>query len=158
MDDLINYADRGAELKRQPKDRGELAKAFQAVNYFEENLPWVFADLYNKGIELYGEEFAQYLPDVGRSNKTRQNWVYVGTRIPIDERRYKLSFSFYAEVARLVREARDAMLTKAEFYKWTIAQLRREIKGEPKQRSKMVKCPNCGTHFDIYQTKEEEKV
>ena len=153
MEELIKYCDRSAELQREPKDMDELAASFDVVKYFDANLPWVYADLYRKGVELYGEEFNQHLPDVGRTKKTRQNWIYVGDRILPDERVFDLEFSFYSEVAKLVREARESLLASAQAEEWSIAELRRHVKGNKPKKKKMVECPLCHGIFDNAEAK-----
>lgn len=155
MGDLVEYAERGLQFNRKPETMEEMKTVGEALKYFTANLPWAYADWVNTGTNLFGEEFSQLLPDIGRSKKTIMNWVFVGSRIPFDERKYKLDFSFYSEVSRLLREPREALLTRAEVEEWSIAELRRQIKGEPVKKPKLVKCPNCGTQFDIHQTKEE---
>jgi hypothetical protein len=149
MDDLVTYLDRGLQFKRPPTD-DEMKQVGITLEYFTDNLPWIYADWVNKGFELFGEEFSQHLPDVGRSIKTRKNWIFVGTRIPFEERKFNLDFSFYSEVARLLREAREALLTKAELDGWSVSRLRKEIRGErPKKPAKTVQCPRCQTMFEV---------
>lgn len=149
MDELIKYCDRGLEFQRAPETLEEMEKVGEALKYFTGNLPWAYADWVNTGTNLFGEEFSQLLPDIGRSKKTIQNWVYVGSRIPYEERRFNLDFSFYSEVAKLLREARESLLARAEAEEWSVSRLRKEIKGEKPKKPKMLTCPSCGVTFEV---------
>lgn len=158
MEELVEYLDRGLQFKRKPETMDEMKEVGNALMYFTSNLPWAYADWVNVGTNLFGESFSQLLPDVGRAEKTLRNWIFVGSRIPFDERRFKLEFSFYSEVARLLREAREALLARAEVEEWTITRLRQEIKGGDKKprKPKIVECPACHVTFEIKPKEEIE--
>jgi hypothetical protein len=72
MEELVEYLDRGLQFKRPPTD-DEMKQVGITLGYFTDNLPWIYADWVSKGFELFGEEFSQHLPDVGRSIKTRKS-------------------------------------------------------------------------------------
>ena len=148
MDDLVEYATRSLIWKRRPESLEEVAGVAGAINWFLDNEPFAFGDFFNTITDLFGEAASQLMPDIERSKKTLLKWLYVCRTIPPDERVYDLPFSHYAEVVNLICERRHYLLKIAEQEKWSVARLRKEIKGEKDKKPKMIECPSCHVVFE----------
>lgn len=89
--------------------------------------PFWRGDLYNKGVEWYGEDFASSIFDPLTMNvKTWQNNASVCGQIEPSRRR-ELSYSHHAEVAYLEHDEQDKFLQMAIDEGLSVRQLRKKI-------------------------------
>lgn len=102
----------------------EYGKKLQTV---ERSIMWLLADWARHGERKWGEYYTQAVEITGYSKQTLQNAVWVAERIPPEERRESLPFSFHAAVAALPPEERSELLDLAEGEGWTRAQLEEQV-------------------------------
>ena len=141
MTEMVKYQELGLSINRQLS--WDEADAVQYVlTRYTKNLSWYWGDYLNYIEKVWPETYTQLIPeDIGNS-KTLANWKWVANRIPMSGRRKELSFSHHAEVAKYDPELRDEYLDMAIEGQWTITQMREEVRGKTKKRTK--KCPQCG--------------
>ena len=141
MADLVKYQELGLSINRQLS--WDEADAVQYVlTRYTKNLSWYWGDYLNYVEKVFPEKWTQLVPEDIGTSKTLANWKWVSNRIPISSRRRELSFSHHAEVAKFDSPQRDEWLDMAAVGKWTITQIREEVRGPANKKTK--KCPQCG--------------
>ncbi|MEM1061590.1 MAG: hypothetical protein AAGJ97_04580, partial [Planctomycetota bacterium] len=91
--------------------------------------PWWIGDLLNLGDARFGEHFSQVCEGYV-SGEQLQRYESVARRVPKENRRAGLSWSAHAAVARLPHAAQRDMLTRAEKFGWTSADLNKKVRAE----------------------------
>lgn len=91
---------------------------------------WYIGDWLRIGEHLYGEKYAQAMEATGFEYQTLVNMHHICSRIAPDTRRGReLSYAHHAEVARFeTAEEQAAWLQRAIDNKWTVKELRDQIK------------------------------
>jgi len=97
--------------------------------------------------KVFGEQYAQLIPTGKESSWRVYQWV--SASVKPEHRRRSLKWSHHMAVAGLLQERQVYLLDQAEQNQWTVKDLWREIKGEPKHRTKSIECPNCHHIFEV---------
>ncbi len=127
MSSWISYCDRSLEFARDPTTE-EWQSEMLALNAMEDSGGFWRGDLYLKGEDVFGEEFASSILEPGEWKvKTWANNASVCRRIPPSERNH-LSYSHHAEVAYLPQPLRLMLLRQARDEGLTVKELRQEVR------------------------------
>jgi len=126
---------------------------------------WWIGDWLRFGNARYGEKYVQAAKITGYDKQTLMNMVYVASRINVERRRERLSWSHHAEVAATEREQQEHWLDRAEESRLSVQDLRQLLRkarkdewtadGEPaqatraRQRDHAAVCPECGHAFAV---------
>jgi len=154
--DLVLYHDTHLELTDTPV-WDQAVRITRNLDVMGRNVQWWWGDWLNLCEEIFGEKYAQLIPDVGWDPKTLQNWKWVASRITPVRRLAALSWSHHEAVAGLEPDQQDNLLAQAEVERWTVREIRgaaRELIGklpkpkEPKAIKIKVKCPECEAEFE----------
>lgn len=134
---------RGSGLAHPPRltheQRVDIARSIKGMEW---NRQWFAGDTANLWREELGEEAEQYLSDFGYVHETLANMMRVCEQIPPPFRHANLRFSHHVVVADLNREDMEMWLDRCEENEWSVAEFRRQVKGE-RPRVKRT-CPSCG--------------
>ncbi len=95
----------------------------------EGRLNWLIGDAILIGERVYGKTYEEMALLTGKAVKTLRNYVYVVSSVEMSRRRDKLTFGHHAEVASMVPEHQDRWLADAEQNRWSVAELRKQLKG-----------------------------
>jgi hypothetical protein len=100
-----------------------------------EGIKWCVGDHLNFGNERFASKYAErmksfggWLEALGYSKKTLYELAYVANKVPISIRMENLSWTHHHIVASLSLEDQKSYLQKAAEKKWTVKQLREELK------------------------------
>lgn len=96
----------------------------------ESGLQWMLGDWLAFGERTYGETYQQVAESMGYEAKTLYNFAYVCKGVDFSLRKEKLSFGHHNLVAAMPPEEQDYWLTEAIAGRWSVAKLRRAIRGE----------------------------
>lgn len=89
---------------------------------------WILGDLMAYGALNYNpDKYRIVIEKTGRKYSTVHKWGNVASKIPIEERRFNVSFSHYSNAAFIPKLERDQILEKAEINNWTSADVRVEV-------------------------------
>ena len=146
---LLEYKERMVVWNREPETLDDLVGPMGMLNYNLENMQWIYADVFLKAQDLFGEEATQLLPDPSRTPKTLATWCHVAKSFPPATRVYDVPWTHYAEVVSLEPEKRAELLQQAETEGWTSSQLRRIVKPQGGKPEKICECPNCHAELKI---------
>ena len=137
----------GLDLVGREFSREEWALGGGQLGRLKGAIDWSFGDWLNYGEQHYGEEYAQYIEVLGSySNNTLRNWQWVCERIPLSRRVSALRFAHHQAVAALEPVEQDEWLAEAWANGWSVAELKRQIKGEPEPEPEVSDrnhCPHC---------------
>lgn len=152
----MTFKSRGLEIKRKTKPPFEQWE--EAIGGFDQSMqssPFWRGDLFNKGMEWYGDTKSTSIFDPSLTNiKTWQNNASVCRRIPYESRRRELSYSHHAEVAYLEEAAdQDRYLQIAIDNVLSVRQLRELIRDDTGEEVKFNKRP-----LDIFLEQESQKI
>lgn len=121
-----------AEWEQAGEKLGRIGRACQ----------WWIGDWLNYGERAYGEKYAQAIEVTGYEEKTLRNLAWVASHVEMSRRRDILSWRHHAEVAALSPPDQEGNLEQAEAEGWSVAELRKQIKGEVPDDAE--RCPTCG--------------
>lgn len=109
-----------------------------------------WGDLLNYGEKLYGEEYAQLVPDPEEiDTSTLKKWKWVASRIKPKNRVKELTYSHHEAVAGEDKEERrKELLKQAKKDKLTVSALKKLIRPAKKSEIPIEKCPACGEEFE----------
>lgn len=96
----------------------------------ESSSPWLIGDSLLHGRKTYGEDYAQVI-DVSKLKQdeaTLRGYLWVSEKVAPVLRRTSLRWYHHKEVARLDPVLQKAWLDKAEEFKWTVRELRSNIR------------------------------
>jgi hypothetical protein len=95
-----------------------------------DSIQWMLGDLLAYGSLKYEEnKFRIVVEQTGRKYSTVHKWGNVASKVPIEERRFNVSFTHYEQTAFIPKEQRERLLECAELERWTVAKLREEVEG-----------------------------
>lgn len=95
-----------------------------------DSIQWMLGDLMAYGALRFEEDkYRMIIERTGRKYSTVHKWGNVASKVPIEERRFNLSFTHYEQTAFIRKDDRDRLLECAELEKWTVARLREEVEG-----------------------------
>lgn len=114
------------------------------LSLIENARQWWWGDWIVYGEGHYGEDYAQFVDDLGIALHTLQNWAYVSRAIPPSRRRDTLSWSHHAEVASLPPNEQEKWLERAEREKMSRSALRAAIRASRNNHEEWTICPTCG--------------
>ena len=151
--DIVEYADGRLGLAIEPT-WDEAVVQTEVLVKMGKNIAWWMGDWLNYMESVFGEEWAQLIPDVGREEGTLMNYKWVARAVHPDVREKRLPFSIHAIVARLTPDLQAMWLERAMEGGWSCAQLTKEMKGEPKEREPKfqkvkISCPECECVFEV---------
>lgn len=133
------------------KSADDFAKNFLVPITHSVQLWW--GDFLNWAEEHLGEEYAQIVPEeIDTSSLLRWKWVCRKVPQSIRRRMKNLKYSHYEELAALEDEEEiEKMALKAENEAMSVRELRAIVKPRKGQApvKKEVRCPKCGTSFEI---------
>jgi len=151
MNEIVKYNETRLDVETVPTFE-QAQSITNTLDTMTKNIQWWVGDWLNYCESLWPEEWAQLLPDVGRTDKSMLNWKYVADRVRKNGRYENLSFSHHAIVAKMEPDEQDSWLAMASEGGWSEKRLRDEIKGEPQekpQKIRVVCCPHCDTEFEV---------
>jgi hypothetical protein len=96
---------------------------------------WCLGDWLAYGMEEFAGRYQEAIEQTGLDYQTLRNYVWVAKQFPVSRRQEKLSFGHHAEVAALPDPERSYWLRKAEELKWSVKQLRHEVRASVKERT-----------------------
>lgn len=151
--DIVRYQEGRLEMAIKPT----WEQAQYAVTHLDKigrNVNWWLGDLLNHLEDVFGEEWAQLIPDIGWEEKTLMNFKWVAKAVHPDVRELQLPWGTHAIIAKLDPESQAMWLERALTGGWTGRQLAKEMKGppkepEPKHRKLKICCPECECNFQI---------
>lgn len=88
---------------------------------------WWLGDWLVYGERAYGQRYKAALEATTLEYQTLRNYASVARRIDMSRRRDTLSFQHHAEVAALPEADQDVWLQRAERFRWTRNELRRQL-------------------------------
>lgn len=121
----------GLDLEAVDLDYDAWERAGQLLGQIGRASSWWAGDWLTYGERHFGEQYAQGVSVLGYSNNTIRNWQWVCERVPINRRVSALGFAHHQAVAALEPDEQDAMLADAWANGWSVAELKRQIKGDP---------------------------
>ena len=89
---------------------------------------WWIGDWLRYGNERFGERYTRASNATGLDVQTLMNMVYVASHVDVSRRRETLSWSHHAELAALSVEQQEHWLMLAETHKWSVRDMRTEIR------------------------------
>jgi len=123
-----------------------ISESFLSV--VQKGVQFWWGDFLNYAEGIFGEEYAQLVPEVEQG--TLNNWKWVSSKIQPHRRRAELTWSHHEVVSGLDDEAeQDKWLDKAIADKMSKRELKRAIKGKMKKVTKEYTCPECGKVFTV---------
>ena len=135
----------------------EWAQALQLLGRMSISVSWWIGDALIFGERRYGEQMAQYVSELGLSEKTMLNALWVCKSVhPSQRRDAPLSFGHHDAVARLAPEDQDAWLNRAEAgdvlpngekRPWSVSRLRQELRAlgnGQSEKPERIPCSHCG--------------
>ncbi len=96
---------------------------------------WCLGDWVVYGEASYNGRYRDAIEQTSLDYQTLRNYAWVARRFTFSRRRECLSFGHHAEVAALPEPEQEFWLRKAESFKWSRSQLRREVRTSLSQRS-----------------------
>jgi hypothetical protein len=96
---------------------------------------WCLGDWLAYGMEEFAGRYQEAIEQTGLDYQTLRNYVWVAKQFPLSRRQDKLSFGHHAEVAALSDPEQSYWLRKAEELKWSVKQLRHEVRASVKERT-----------------------
>lgn len=136
----------GLDLADTDLDFEAWQRAGQLLGQIGRAQNWWAGDWLTYGECRFGEEYAQGVDALGYANNTMRNWQWVCERIPLNRRVSALGFAHHQAVAALEPDDQDDMLRAAWAEKWSVAELKRQIKGPtPEKELAPGECPHCGS-------------
>ena len=124
----------------------EWKHAGQLLGTIEKGVQWWIADWMEFGETHFGEEYAQAVGELYKP-ETIRGFQWVAGKIPPERRIAELSFGHHRAVAALSDAEQDSWLGFAKADEWSVAELRKQIKGRgqapEKPEEKAVECPFC---------------
>jgi hypothetical protein len=143
MSDIVKYEHRQLLFLKIPKYQ-EAEEVAYTLNYFRDNMPWLFGDFLAQCEKFFSETYTQLVPE--SALKTLLNQMFVAKATPVDIRNLPLTHGHFSAVASIKdREEKIKWLQRAIEEKLTTKQFRALVR-PPKKRKKKV-CPNCGTEI-----------
>lgn len=91
---------------------------------------WWLGDWLIYGQEHYPDRYKTAISKTSLDYQTLRNYAWVARKFSMLRRREKLSFQHHAEVARLPESEQELWLTRAEQWKWSRNELRRQIRAD----------------------------
>lgn len=88
-----------------------IANTFQQI---QKSLGFWYGDLLNTGEQLFGEDFAQAIPEIGKASETLVKYKAVAARVPRSIRRPGLPWVHHFYVAYVEEDQRGDLLEMAE--------------------------------------------
>ena len=109
------------------------------VLFTEAASPFWLADwlLLGEDHPAWQDQIQQAVDFGGRSPEVLDRYKWVAQNVPPVRRRHELSFEHHVQVAQLMPEDQDELLADAVFRRWTVAQLRQEVRAR-KRRSVLI--------------------
>ncbi|WP_285583892.1 LmbU family transcriptional regulator [Actinoallomurus iriomotensis] len=101
----------------------------QEIAVISDASAWWLADWLIYGRETYPDRYRHAIDRTGLSYQTLRNYAWIARAFPVSRRRDKLSMQHHAEVVTLVAEEQDEWLDQAEHHGWSVAELRRRLRG-----------------------------
>lgn len=98
------------------------------LKHADQAIQWAIGDWIAHGEAQWGEESYQYIEALGISEASRSQHVRVATRIPMQRRRYELTWSHHRSVSHLEEEEQDSWLEQAVVNQWPKYELEFKIK------------------------------
>jgi hypothetical protein len=89
---------------------------------------WWLGDWLAYGEQTYGDRYQQAITDTSLDYQTLLNYAWVARKFPVSRRRDTLSFGHHVEVSALPTGEQGLWLARAERFKWSRNQLRRELR------------------------------
>jgi len=132
----------------------------QLLRYFHKTLAFCWGDWLAYGETRWGEMYSQALEESDYELGTLRNAKWVCGRIETERRRQTLSFGHHQVVAPMEVKDQEKWMDEAEKRKWTVAELRRAIKGEPVVKTleqTMLKITEAEMTFDEWWKKGEKQ-
>lgn len=108
---------------------------------------WCLGDWLVYGESRYADRYRQAIEAVGLNYQTLRNYAWVARRFPVSRRRDTLTFYHHMEVARLPVGEQDRWLARAAEQRWSVRQLRRQLK-EDEPGGEPIAVPPPGTGGD----------
>jgi hypothetical protein len=96
---------------------------------------WCLGDWLAYGERAYVGRYRQAIEQTSLDYQTLRNYAWVAGRFELSRRRHTLSFGHHAEVAALVGPEQDFWLRKAEEHRWSVKNLRRQVRASLADRS-----------------------
>lgn len=138
----------------------EWGKAVELLSGLSVASPWWIGDLLNYGELEYGEDYAQGIPE-GLSLSTIKGYMWVSEHVAPDNRRPTLSWSHHKVVAACDSDKQATLLEQAEDEGWSVAELRRQVKGQDApEKAKVYKVgiSDYESEFIVLATDEAEDI
>lgn len=123
---------------------------------------WWLGDWLIYGQEHYPDRYKIAIAQTSLDYQTLRNYAWVARKFSVLRRREKLSFQHHAEVASLPQGEQEIWLTRAEQFKWSRNELRRQIRAgagapDPEAVSTQVKLMLISERRDQWQKAAEQE-
>jgi len=116
------------------------------LKFFHRALAFCWGDWLNYGESRFGETYSQALEASDYEVGTLRNAKWVSSRIPVERRIPTLGYGHHQAVAPLEPKDQDKWLERAAKNKWTIADLRRAMSGQPVEAKGVKALPPSKDH------------
>jgi hypothetical protein len=104
------------------------ANVGQSLRVFASASAWCLGDWFAYGEDAYPSRYRDAVDATGLEYQTLRNYAWVARRFEMSRRRDTISFQHHAEVAALGQAVQDLWLDRCERFRWSRAELRREIR------------------------------
>ena len=108
----------------------------QSLTRFSRASAWWLGDWLVYGERAYGRRYKAALNVTALDYQTLRNYAWVARSFEMSRRRDSLSFQHHAELAGRNEAEQELWLHRAETLRWTRSQLRRELAGPRRPRSR----------------------
>jgi hypothetical protein len=89
---------------------------------------WWLGDWVIYGQDKYPEIYRQAVEETALNYQTLRNYAWIARRFPPSRRRDTLSFQHHAAVATLTESEQDVWLDRAETFRWSLSELRKQLR------------------------------
>ena len=158
MMELVLYHETHLELTDKPA-WDQAMTITSNLDVMGRNIQWWMGDWLNLCERIFGERYAQLIPDAGWNAKSLQNWKWVAAKISPERRINDLTWSHHEAVAGLNPDQQSALLAAAAQEALTVMELRKltkemqgKIPASSVDKPKLIKCADC----DQWITDEEK--
>lgn len=99
-------------------------EAFDSLMVAHDSLPWLIGDCLNAGERVFGEDYAQALPETRKAQEMLRGYMWVASRVPTVARATALSWSHHRAVAGLEGPEQTRWLERAQAEGLTVKALK----------------------------------
>jgi hypothetical protein len=123
----------------------EWASTGATLKLMDSAIQFALGDWLAFGERKYGEMYSQAEEDTGLDYSTLTNYKYVAEKVPMEERRQDLDWSYHRATTALSKAERKVVLDLAAKNDWKKAEVEREVRRlRGKKEPETCTCRECG--------------